>query len=459
MGSRKSTRNGSVTVELLAHGDVKPDVLTSHAALGCYQATPPEMGKLINIKNKLFYTGHHTTLQHWYATFLIEGIAVGDITFGMHEASPFYNSDQRSGRYCSAMFADPDFAALEHYIREFWPEVGDAQVAGIMTYIRGAIEQYTGNLEAATALSKKHLIIERPKLPLPSVEANCAKIAQEQMRMFIPIIFPTGFDFTVNLSALVSLWASAWNPTMRAVTDLMRDLVLERFPEIAFMFAPELRVADADDPDGLPVGFVGECLVKPEYRLEHLVVGKRVVEPDPKDMHPIDLLHFKPKYMDNIRTTVTAEITLSCATMGQDQRHRTIERSKPAFVGFAYLPPLLAELGLGEKLRETMKRWAEISRVVPKSLATILAPYGAMVRYHKHGNLNALAHEMAKRCCWLAQEEIYHLGTQMREQVLRLHPELHWVFAPPCVKDGGCGEGQRYCGVVIQTFDFSERKV
>ena len=87
-----------IKVQLVAHTNANPLELTSHAALICYQAEMPEVGKILDVENRLFKVGHHTTLQHFFFTFAIEGIAVGDITFGMHLASPFYNSDQPSGR-------------------------------------------------------------------------------------------------------------------------------------------------------------------------------------------------------------------------------------------------------------------------------------------------------------------------------------------------------------------------
>jgi len=104
-----------IKVNLITHTETKPLELASHAALICYQAEMPEMGKMLDVENRLFNVGHHTTLQHFFLTFSVEGIAVGDITFGMHLASPFYNSDQRSGRYCAKMFVEPDFEEIKNY--------------------------------------------------------------------------------------------------------------------------------------------------------------------------------------------------------------------------------------------------------------------------------------------------------------------------------------------------------
>ena len=454
----KKTGGGSIKVGLLGFTNVKPNELASHAAFTCYQDKLPELGKLIDVEKRLFNVGHHTTLQHWHATFAIEGIAVSDVTFGLHLASPFYNSDQRSGRFCSAMFANPDYFVFGRYIREFWPEVDDDKLDEIRKYLEFAIDCYKDNLYVATVFSKKHLAIERPKLSEKSLDASCEKIAQEQMRMFIPIIFPTALDYTINLSSLVTLWTCAWSPQMRAVTDIMRNLVLERNPEIAFMFNPEWRRKDDWYPKKAKTG-QGQYAEKPKYVLENLVMGKGFRVPDSKDMHPIDKLCFKPEMMNNTDTLISAEIHISTATMGQDQRHRTEDQTEPVFSGYVYLAALLAEMKLGPKLLEVMKMWEEVSVNLPGTLSTMLAPYGAMVWYKKSGNLNAVAHEMAKRTCWCTQEEIYHLSVQMREQILKKGPELEPLFSPPCIKSGKCGEGARYCGRDLTNLGFTERKV
>ena len=93
-----------IDVKLFAATDKNPIDMASLAAGICYQDKIPEMGKRLNVREKLFDVSHHTTIQHHSTSFLIEGIAVGDITFGMHLTNPFYNSDQRSGRYCAKMF-------------------------------------------------------------------------------------------------------------------------------------------------------------------------------------------------------------------------------------------------------------------------------------------------------------------------------------------------------------------
>src|SRR3989344_8865631 len=127
--------------------------LASHAAQKCYQEESPEMGDMINVESRLFRPSHHTTLEHHSFTFDIEGIAVSDITLGAHLDHPFYNSDQRSGRFCARMFLNPDFISIEEYIKTFWPELSESSFNRAMDFVRKGVEIYKDNIDAATKLT------------------------------------------------------------------------------------------------------------------------------------------------------------------------------------------------------------------------------------------------------------------------------------------------------------------
>ena len=154
-----------------------------------------------------------------------------------------------------------------------------------------------------------------------------------------------------------------------------------------------------------------------------------------------------PEYMDNSSTHLRARIEVSCATMGQDQRHRMLKRTSPFFTGDVYCSNILEELGLGEELLRTLKLWEIVSEGLPGNLKAILAPYGAMVRYEKSGDLNGLCHESRKRLCWKAQPEIYKLAMSMRKALAEGKESKHilCLFEPPCYATGKCGEAKS-CG-------------
>jgi len=454
-----------IKVSLIAHTDAAPLELASHAALKCYQSQDPEWGKTIDVANRLFFVGHHTTLQHFFLTFSIEGISVGDITFGMHLAHPFYNSDQRSGRYCAKMFIEPDFPEIEKYVQKFWPELPAKKRAGVMRYIKKGVGFYHKNIDKATETAQEFIKSERPFANDKYAEMNAPKIAQEQMRNFIPVIFPSGFDFTINLTVLAAMYRAAWTPPMRFVTGQMVRETVKRFPELEFMF----RKSDARGRDwamDMPKSGSVKIKYKPSHKLIDIISEKEYIVPEEGKIHPVDLLHFDPEMMNNTGGEILTETEISVATMGQDQRHRTIRRGRPEFTGSFYLPPIGRKLKLEKDAKEMMADWMKISKNIPATLSMVLAPYGAMVKYRKSGSFNAINHEQAKRLCFCAQEEIYHAGRALRLEIEKKRgkkSKLLKIFEPPCFKNGRCAEGARYCGRDIKLRNsgdyFPERKI
>jgi hypothetical protein len=315
-------------------------------------------------------------------------------------------------------------------------------------------------------MAKKLLKEARPLVPDETLENIYLKIAQEQLRMFIPVIFPTALDFTVNLSTLAAMYRAAWSPAMRSVTQKMADLICAKYPDIGFMFDPAVR---RWYDWGADFGRLSVPGLKHEPSLELLELeGEASFRiPSPETMHPLDLLHFSPEMMGNAPGSILTGIEISLATMGQDQRHRTISRSKPVFTGKFYLPPILRQVdGLEGSAMELLEIWMSLQENLPVSLFPLLAPYGAMVGYFKRGNLNAVLHEQAKRLCWCAQEEIYSLAVKLRRALLEKYGDVPFVASlePPCFRAGVCGEGKRYCGRDILARErgdeyFPERKV
>ncbi len=437
-----------IRVRLVDRCVVHPLVKAEYAAKLCYQRTVPEMKSGADaatvkfVEEKLFRTGHHTTLQHSNFSFEIDGIAVGDVTFGPHLTNPFYNSDQRSGRFCSEMFLDPDYRRIESYIRFYWPDESPEKIDAVMSYVRNGIRLYQENLEKATLLAEGYLREERP-FASRNVLKGAGKIAQEQLRNFIPVIFPTALVYSVSVSALVALWESSWSPVMRNVTDLMMDEVLRDYPEAEFLFDTGRRRTSDWSPE---VSIGSGCRDEPDSILESISGGHLFSYPDPGDMHPVDTLRFRPELMDNSIGDISTTIGVSVATMGQDQRHRTIYRGMPYFTGSFYCPPLMKALGLGTVAEQLLEEWKGLD--VSPTLRTTIAPYGAVVSYRKRGSFNAVAHEQAKRLCWCAQEEIYELSRKLREDIdgADMDSGLLRMFEPPCYRTGTCAEGDRYCG-------------
>jgi hypothetical protein len=318
----------------------------------------------------------------------------------------------------------------------------------IRRYLKISLRTYQESLPNAIVKVRDMIAIERPNASAKYIDQNAPKIAQEQLRAFVPVIFPTGIFYTVNLSALVALYRSAWNPIMKDLTQQMADLVIAVIPGIHYMFE-----RGHEENFNIQIGTSGYIL----REVQHAdLIGKpniaNAVIPSPKDMHPVDLLLFKPMYMENNTINIESEVQISIATMGQDQRHRTIRRGLPILTGDFYLAPVLAELNLDDKAYSVMSIWRELPEDLPESLRITLAPYGAIVKYRKSASLNAFLHEQHKRGCWCAQQEIYEVSRKLRKDLMATAEvphrmsELLAAVSPACFFGKGCGEGARCCG-------------
>lgn len=427
-----------IKVSLIANTNEVPVNLSSHAARTCYTSKVPEMGNVLDVENSLFRTGHHTTLQHNYFTFNIDGVSIASATFGLHLASPFYNSDQRSGRY-SKMYSKPDFEEIKNYILKYWKV---ENIDEILSFIEKGTKIYQKNIEKATEIAKRLIKEERPFIDDESLEKLAPKIAQEQLRMFISTISPTGLDTTLNLSAITALWRSAWNPEMVEITNQMKDIILEKYPDLSYMFEEKFRRTDTWAPE-IDFSNIG-ILKEPKCYNANANISDLNFNEINKDA--VDVRYFTPEKMDNNISNVSCEIEVSIATYAQDQRHRTIKRGTPRITGNFYLPPILQELNLENIAFKYTKEYFELCKKIDKTLAVAIAPYGIMVRYKKLADLNAFLHEQEKRLCWCAQEEIYNVNRQLHDLLIEKDLKIIAdVMCPACYKKA-CIEGKRYCG-------------
>ncbi|HSQ98160.1 MAG TPA: FAD-dependent thymidylate synthase [Rickettsiales bacterium] len=428
-----------IKVSLIAKTSETPTNLISHAAKTCYTSKVPEMGNTMDVENNLFKTGHHTTLQHNYYTFNIEGLSISSTIFGLHLTHPFYNTDQRSGRF-SKMYAKPDFEEIKSYILKYWP---NCDIENILSFIKKGTEIYQANIEKATQVAIDFIKEERPFATEEYITMNAPKIAQEQLRMFISTIAPTALDISVNLSVITALWRSAWSLEMREITNQMRDLILNEYADLAYMFNEEHRRNDNWSPK---MDFTNPSILKEPQLLGFDIELLEDLNLKSIAKDSVDLRYFTPENMNNTLSFIKSRIEVSLATMGQDQRHRTIKRGIPELNGHFYLPPILEKIGLEKTAQDFLNEYTELIKNLDKNLALAIAPYGIMSTYSKYADLNGAIHEQEKRLCWSAQEEIYNLSRQLHEKLLQSgNDEIAELMTPACYKKA-CIEGRRYCG-------------
>ena len=436
-----------IEVKLIAQTDKEPEDLISYSAKTCYTASMPKFGERINVENALFRTGHHTTLQHTFFSFELTNISVGAIYFGLHMTAPFYNTDQRSGRY-SKMYNNPDLDGIKSYILEYYPNL--ESIDDVMEYIKMGLDIYAENIEEATENADKALREERPFVKDDYYKAQAPKVAQEKLRSFIPLISPTALVYTVNLSALAAYYRSAWSPEMRDVFKKMKDLVIEKHPNLSYMFEEHLM----RDKDWSPKRDLSTITIKdgPEAKLIGYDIDEDSLNLDNISKDAVDTNYFDPEKMNNNINTVKTEVEVSLATMGDNHRHRMVKRTAPELTGGFYLAEILQEIpGLKEKAILFMEKFRDICDKVPDTLASSITPYGAMVKYKKLADINALQHEQAKRSCWCAQEEIHWVSVLVRQALEKEgFSKACEIFAPSCYS-GKCVEGKRYCGRDLST--------
>lgn len=452
-----------INVTKIAETNIDPTTLASHAARMCYTADSPKLGDLIDVKKRLFDTGHHSTLEHNYWTFMIENIPVSSVVFGLHLTAPFYDTDQRSGRF-SKMYDNPDMADIRNTLEQYYPNVPSKYITQACAFIGHGLNIYANNKNKVTEMARDAIHRERPCANDKYVESNAPKFAQEQLRMFVSMIAPTALDWTVDLATICAFYRTAWTPFMRDVMDKIVAEIKTTHPDIAYMFpesarstqdwSPKFATAEENGPA------TGLFAPKPAYKGTRKRPGFMLLDykyddglfKENQSRDTVDTLQFSPEYMDNSLMYVDSRIHIDAgATMGQDQRHRSIKRSKPMFTGYFYLPPLLDRAGLKPVADTWMHDFYSMVKnpEIPKGFATSIAPYGAMVRYDKHADLNALIHEQGKRTCWCAQEAIYHLACDLRRELTKeigTDAAVLDYLIPPCLSMGHCVEGARYCG-------------
>ncbi|MGN0919648.1 MAG: FAD-dependent thymidylate synthase, partial [Alphaproteobacteria bacterium] len=298
-------------VHLKAKTDLSVSQLASHAARVCYSINPETLNQPIDVKARLFDPGHHTTLQHNYFTFFVEDIPVSAVVFGLHLVSPYYNSDQRSGRY-SKMYQTPDFDALRENLLSFYPA---APADKVIAWIQKGVRLYQENIARLTELAAAHIQKERPFTNEKYIRQNAPKIAQEQLRVFISQLALSALDFTVNLSALTALYRVAWSPEMRQITQKMADLVVGENPDIGYMFDPE-KQATTWAPAIL--SYQAQLAVEPTAKVL-AVMGDDALANFQALPDSLDTLPFAPDTMANAFISVQSEVICSCGAFGQDQ--------------------------------------------------------------------------------------------------------------------------------------------
>ena len=422
-------------------------------------------------KNALWKTKHHTTLMHanHYVSFILDKIPVSLVTFGLHLQNTYYNSSQRSGRFCTSMF-DADY---KDYVVKFidrYTSLDSTSEIGrdILNWVQHGVNYFKTNLPRIAEKAGEAILDERPNYA-GDLNEQSHRIAQEQLRYVISTIFPTGMMFTIDIPTLVALYECAWNIPLANLTKRMYDsvfknsslgsLVEDENPDKMFYIGDrryrqaKKKLGDALELNYTPaflnftptVIWAPKCVVSNDNSAQlNAMIFKRLTRI--QENTSVDTLPFSPNAnMLNdgfVDPTIESKVSVSVATFGQDQRHRSIDRGLPVVTGEIYVPPLLR--GCDNFFKKHMKTYLDLAKRGGIENLIHFIPYGAVVSYTKRADFRAFHHETTKRLCLNAQEEIAQLSKLTIDQLFGNSSVDR--PGPPCLIHGQCEEGKRYCG-------------
>ncbi len=386
----------------------------------------------------LFKAGHHTPSEHNCYTFGIENIPISLITFGLHLSHPFYNSTQRSFRYTLTDIGGEQYHKfIDQWLEDY--ETDDDLKIKLCNFIWKGLNFYNDNIGEVISLAEEKLAEERPNFKGPKVTA--ARLAQEQARCIISTILPTGLTHTLDLVTIASMYHAAWNEPLKDIYRNMLYQATDNTVEMQYWLDKAYEDVKMDwSPRFKHVG-------------SHLSSSPHVsvVDNQIRDCHikrydelhqPLDLLQFSPLAKSSKVDTAKYKVKLSIASFGQDQRHRTLERSNPTITDSFLVPPMISAIPKWEKFVD--EYWNDFQELIDEfglDKVYLYAPYGAMVEYEVEAEMRGLYHYLERRLCNCAQLEV----SQVAEQLVRkLH--LRGDCKAACQTDAGCQAGSRYCG-------------
>jgi hypothetical protein len=432
------------------------------AGATCYQPNADaacSAAKKINAETVLFKTGHHTTFQHpeHMLKFYLDNVPVSLVTFGLHMTHPFYNTSQRSGRYCMDMFTAKSHDQLEEHIESFlkvFTNINDVYHPAVTGWVFEGINFFNENIDAVTALAKDALFKERPNYK-GDFDNQARRIAQDQLRCVISTIVPTGLQHTINLTTLYAMNLVAWNYPLKVIFEKMHhELLLRNFPNmikgIKYTAKPFIPHFENYGDVEIATDVVVTVGAQPNDEFIDLLTDTYLSK---ENLRNLNILPFSP--VTNTmgewgERRLLARIEVPVITYGQDQRHRTIKRSNPVVLNKFYLPPLLRQLpGAAEFCKEYTERYFELCTVLGKGDMLHFIPYGVMLRYTKTADVNAYLHCVNKRLCWNAESTIANLE---RKILTQLYESDRVPIGPPC-EHGACHEGKRFCGRNLKNRD------
>ncbi len=448
-----------------------------------------------------YKAGHHTTLQHGYLSFALDGVSRQLVWSTLH-SHPFYNSEQVSQRYVEVK---PERAAIP-----LLPPQADAVYRACIDRQLADYKQLICLLEPHAEARYFEVFKARGKKPekwLPAIH----KRAQEVARYVLPVATHTWMVHTISLVTLLRYWRLCEEPdcpaeTRYVVGEMVRQALqldpllgrLEVEPLPHDLLPAALRQSkglDLDRQRRMVAEFDAELGSRTSLLVDRFADNPRRVadavrlvlgmpRADLSDEAAIGVAldpAQNPLWGESLQTGVHQKLgralhaahylfakKLSHAADSQDQRHRMAPGSRPMLLGYLgeapdyVVPQLVAEAGgaVAQAYATSMEQtWAAIGQLrglgVDPQWQAYLLPNAVSIRFSESADLQALRHKHAMRLCYNAQEEIWRASLDEAEQIRAAEPAIGRHLLPPCsVRFAAgvrpiCPEGDRYCGTPV----------
>jgi len=426
----------------------KPTDIAVGSARSCYYGggivTPQkakEWDKKADLLDSIFKAGHHTTLQHYHFTILIEGMSRHLIWRLLH-SHMFYNSEQVSQRY--AKMKEDNFYIPKGADEAEWRE-----------YYNKMFGYYEEFSELLTPIMAE-------KLP-PFQKGIASKKAMEMARYLLPVGMKAHLYHTINvITALRYINVAKVLPECKEEADEFISLLIKEMIRI--------------DKDLEPLI---------EFALKEEVVFPKVDISKYRQKWVFDIVNYdfelNANYAGVLRSSnllfdesllggFNSYIKLSLSADAQNQRHRRSPAIRVAlednYSRDFYIPPIIKE-NLLDRYEEAMEYSYNFFERQKQKITFGEAVY-ALANAHnieiiQKDDFNEFTHKSQMRLCYNAQQEIFDI---IYNQIVQLNKAGVNTdkFLPPCAlryKQGikpYCPEGDRFCGVKVWKLDFSEYK-
>jgi len=427
----------------------KPTDIAVGSARSCYfgkNIVTPESASNWDKKNSLldsiFKAGHHTTLQHYHFTILIEGMSRHLIWRLLH-SHMFYNSEQVSQRY--AKMKIENFYIPQKANKDKWNQ-----------YYQTMFGYYEKFCEVLEPIMKEKL---------PKFQKHIAnKKAQEMARYLLPVGMKAHLYHTINvITALRYINVASFLPEAR-----------EEGLEFVNQLEKEILKIDKDLKPLIDFA-KKEKAVFPKIDMEKF----RCEE----DVKVFDIVNYDFEMNENYAGILRASnifldesllggfnsyIKLSLSADAQNQRHRRSPAIRPALKDIYkkdyYIPPIIKENLLDEYIEAieySYKFFEEQKEVLGFGEAVYALTNAHNIEIIEKDDFNEFTHKAQMRLCYNAQQEIFDIVYKQIKQLKENGVNVD-NFLPPCAvrfKQGlkpYCPEGDRFCGVKVWKLEFED---